>query len=90
MDLKDVGNGCGPRWLPGWLVPDFCWRGVCDLHDLAYYLGGTAFDRRRADYAFLDAMLEVCPWYLAPVAYLYFGYVRCFGWLTFNFGGRTT
>lgn len=39
-------------------VPDFDFKDVCDRHDLDYAIGGTEFDRRRADQALRQGILE--------------------------------
>ncbi len=57
----DFGNGCGPHWLPAWLVKLlFGWffEASCRRHDFAYSRGGDEADRREADRGFFKAMLR--------------------------------
>lgn len=58
MTKNDVGNGCGPRWMPKWMKGKTPFEDHCDLHDNAYNEGKTAEDKREADEQFLQDMLE--------------------------------
>ena len=63
-------------------VPDLEVGESCALHDMAYQAGGTELDRWRADVAFRDCIRER---ERPVVAAIYFGGVRLFGWLFFNY-----
>lgn len=96
MDRR-TPNGCGPWWLGTWIPdgPDGEFLCPCNRHDVAYDHGKTELDRWRADwFLFRDCLrsLSAVRWWLRPlgVAWALFFYlcVICFGWTTFNYGGR--
>lgn len=79
----------GPvRWLHDWMggyctfAPDLDIGECCRLHDIAYQVGGSEWDRYSADIQFrLCILREGRP----VVAEIYYWGVRTFGWLFFNY-----
>lgn len=75
-------NGCTVptllRWIP-WLAPEetAAQRAVCCIHDEAYYYGGTAEDRLKADQALYRGLVRagMAEWR----AWLYYVHVRIYG-----------
>src|SRR6187402_2550871 len=60
-----IANGCGPR---GWgAIPDWGFTQACDEHDFAYWRGGTAEDRKKADRALFEEMLYEARLYKNPI-----------------------
>jgi hypothetical protein len=97
---KAYGNGCGPKWAPGWakkLLFGWFFEASCKRHDFAYSRGGDEHDRYEADRGFKDAMLrdvKLLPWYLQPAAYAeawsFYAIVRAFGSTSFHYGDYKT
>lgn len=58
-----IVNGCGPKSLPGWIVPDTLWglsiEEPCAIHDYMYWTGAAEDDRRIADMVFLENMVRL-------------------------------
>lgn len=55
-------------------------------HDWLYELGGDDFERRMADLAFFELMLDECDTvFQAFFAFAYFVLVRSFGWAFFRY-----
>ena len=77
-------NGCGV-W--GMKIPYHKrFESICALHDLAYDEGTTSADRFKADRRMLKGMLALSDhWRYRVVARVYYGAVRMFGWLFFNY-----
>ncbi len=77
--LREIVNGCsgGVSWLHKRLFGrDVACVYCCDEHDLAYYEGGTAEDRRLADQRLRECVIEAG----FPVpAWLMWAAVRVFG-----------
>ena len=98
-----LNNGCGPSWWPvkvkkfvhkylmGWLF-----NASCGHHDFGYVVGGSELRRLECDLKFgraifLDAGRALCHAVLAVIlAPLFFLLVRCFGWMSFNYGEPKT
>jgi len=59
----EVCNGCGPKGLGGWLIPDTLYglsiEEACDIHDWMYKAGKTIADKEEADRVFLNNMLRI-------------------------------
>lgn len=96
-------NGCGPEWMDKWgwsrKLQDglFDWfhEASCDKHDEGYAEGGGRKRRKVCDEKFLDAMLrdsDVLRGTKRSIAmsqaYAFYGLVRAFGWLHFNYWGH--
>jgi hypothetical protein len=92
-----MSNGCGPSWLP---VPvtsalfDFFHEASCNKHDDGYAEGGDRKRRKVCDDKFYDAMKRDADRHaggkrvaMKAQARLYYGLVRTFGWLHFNYKG---
>lgn len=59
-DLHKHTNGCGPNYLPYWIIPDN-FLGVsiqksCDIHDWMFKEASNSVDYKRADKTFLENM----------------------------------
>ena len=58
-----VCNGCGPKGLGSWIIPDTLWglsiEECCNIHDYMYKVGESDNDKREADRVFLNNMLRV-------------------------------
>ena len=56
-------NGCGPKGLGGWLVPDTLYglsiTEACNVHDWMYSEGSTLEDKEKADRVFLNNMVRI-------------------------------
>lgn len=65
-----IPNGCSR-------VPDGNFKSCCDLHDLAYYVGGSLRDKWRADRGLAECIAKRQG---KPVGWLYFAGVTLFGW----------
>lgn len=93
--IMKESNGCGPYWMPRWLTGLFFgwfFESSCNKHDEGYTQGGDEIRRFECDWKFLQAMrrdIKRIKWYwrllARPVAYLFFGLVRMFGWLYFSY-----
>ncbi len=78
-------NGCGAKG--GWFrPPQWHSEATCDAHDVAYDIGGTEQDRRRADRELLNGMkrdASTRPWWQRPwyalQAWTYYRAVRWCG-----------
>lgn len=61
--LRTVCNGCGPKSLPGWVVPDTLWglsiTSACNIHDWMCDESENGTDREEADIWFLINMLRI-------------------------------
>ena len=97
------GNGVGAGWMPGWLrnfiterMNWFFEKASWRHHDFGYAIGGDEFDRWRADFKFLCAMLkDALTQSLVPgivsiplaliISVLFFLGVLFFGWSSFNY-----
>lgn len=70
LDGREVPNGCD--WFPDrFLVWD--WKHCCDLHDIAYTVGGTDMARWAAEADFMGCLFRVSPLLaltVAPVTFL--------------------
>jgi hypothetical protein len=71
-------NGCSR-------VPDVNFRGCCDLHDLAYYVGGSLRDKWRADLGLAACIAERQG---KVIGWLYFVGVTLFGWTPWHWSYR--
>lgn len=58
MDQPLSGNGCD-FWPDG--LGNLDWRICCDAHDLAYGIGGNAWERLQADWALAVCVNEIAP-----------------------------
>lgn len=60
---KDLCNGCGPKKLAGWIIPDTIWglciTAACDIHDYMYRTGNFYADKTEADRVFLNNMIRL-------------------------------
>ena len=56
-------NGCGPKGLCGFIVPDTIWglciTAACEIHDYMYAIGETLADKEEADRVFLNNLLRI-------------------------------
>ena len=94
---SEITNGCGGKGM-GFEPPQFFFKASCNHHDFYYWRGGEAKDRRYADTAFLDAMLEDAERALTfygrafnkIAACAYYLVVRLGGKKYFNFGPMKT
>jgi endogenous inhibitor of DNA gyrase (YacG/DUF329 family) len=82
-----ICNGCGPKggWMP---VPEFFCHASCNHHDFNYWIGGTEWDRLKADNQFYKEMRKDAgwnPWKLS-VALTYYLAVRTCGFTCFHYG----
>lgn len=92
----EFGNGCGPDWLPRWLVKllfGWLFEASCRRHDFAYSRGGDETDRRESDRGFFKAMqrdIQRLHWSLRLPALIeaqgFYLLVRAFGWWQFDYG----
>ena len=71
MSRPFLPNGCSR-------VPDGNFKSCCDLHDLAYYIGGSLRDKWRADRGLSRCIAERQG---RALGWLYFAGVTAFGWL---------
>lgn len=99
-----INNGVGPDWMPkavraaltrwsSWFFEEASWA----HHDYGYFKGRTPVDRFRCDWLFLQAMQRDAS--KLPLlrrtsgiilSRIYYGFVRLFGWLSFNNSGHQT
>ena len=82
-----ICNGCGPKggWMP---VPEFFCHASCDHHDFNYWLGGSEWDRLKADNQFYREMRKDAGWnpLKQSVALTYYLAVRTCGFTCFHYG----
>ena len=82
-----ICNGCGPKggWVP---VPEFFCHASCDHHDFNYWLGGSEWDRLKADNQFYKEMRKDAGWnpLKQSVALTYYLAVRTCGFTCFHYG----
>lgn len=75
-------NGCSR-------VPDGNFKGCCDLHDLAYYVGGSLADKWSADRGLAACLAErIGGRWGQVVGGLYFAGVTAFGWTPWHWSYR--
>jgi hypothetical protein len=87
--LDDQINGCGPSYLPSWIVPDSLF-GIrvtesCNIHDWMYYKALSNSDFEKADEIFLknlnrqiDSNKSVLNIARRALSYIYFSAVRVY------------
>ena len=84
-----ICNGCGPKggWVP---VPEFFCHASCDHHDFNYWLGGSEWDRLKADNQFYTEMRKDAGWnpLKQSVALTYYLAVRTCGWSCFRYADK--
>ncbi len=87
--VREHSDGCT-------LAPDFGFRSCCVNHDVAYSnidsrttpFHGNFKARRDADYALKNCIkneIKGKSIFKKPLPYIYFGFVRAFGWLFYNY-----
>jgi hypothetical protein len=95
-----ICNGIGPRrWKFGSLqfnfkLPDFIFKRAGEIHDFAYWTGGSIFDKLLYDWVFLRHMcheIEKVQSYILKAFYFFWAYCYFFvvisaGHLYFHFG----
>ena len=84
-----ICNGCGPKggWIP---VPEFFCHASCDHHDFNYWLGGSEWDRLKADNQFYTEMRKDAGWnpLKLSVALTYYLAVRTCGFTCFHYADK--
>lgn len=100
----DFGNGCGPKWFPGWIIKLlFGWfsNASCRRHDFGYERGGSESDKVVVDNGFRNAMLRDAERlaeqhkyakHIAAwiVAEAFYLIVKNLGWMRFKYGPYQT
>ncbi len=60
---KKLCNGCGPKGLGGFIVPNTLWGlsilEACNIHDFMYHEGHTINEKTQADRTFLNNMIRI-------------------------------
>ena len=95
---REVCNGIGAAWMPGWLrwiIGELCPHLVivADIHDVDYTIGGTRWDRWKADFRFLYNGFRMAVYtglyrQVAAKALALWVCLAVGGWGAFNYKGK--